>query len=281
MRHRIEGKGTAAGGAHAATVALVDDATARALNRINRSFYRERAAEFSATRQGAWAGWRRLHEILDECELPADARVLDVGCGNARLGRFLAEKRPRLRYTGVDASPELLTLSRERGGLGAEPTLLAVDLVEDDLASALCEPRFELAACFGLLHHLPGRARRKMLLSLLLGRLAPGGLLAVTCWRLALFARFRDRVIPWEAWNAHAEQPIDTGQLEPGDHLLPFGDVPESERPEGEQPEPRYVHFAHQDETAELLAELGADVIARFVADGQGSNLNQYFVVRV
>ncbi|MDJ0849284.1 MAG: class I SAM-dependent methyltransferase [Myxococcota bacterium] len=249
----------------------MDDRTARALNRINAAFYRERADAFSATREGAWTGWQRLQDVLAKAGLPGDARVLDVGCGNARLGRFLAERQPDLRYTGVDASAELLALARERGGLGPEPALLAVDLVEGDLAAALGEQCFDLAACFGLLHHLPARARRKALLSLLLERLAPGGLLAVTCWRLALFARFQKRVIPWASWNESTAEPIDPAQLEPGDHLLPFG----------ESDQPRYVHFAHQDETAEILAELGANVIDTWVADGQGNDLNRYFVVQL
>ncbi len=245
--------------------------TARALNRINAAFYRERAAEFSATREGPWPGWHRLEETLSRKGLPADARVLDVACGNARLGRFLAGARPALRYTGVDASTELLGLARERGGLGPAPELLRVDLVEGELPGALGERRFDLAACFGLLHHVPGRQRRLDLLACLLERLVPGGLLAVTCWQLVAFERFRSRVIPWESWNERAAEPIDPARLEPGDHLLPFG----------ETDQPRYVHFARESETAELLAELGAAVIDTFVDDGRSRDHNRYFVVRV
>ncbi len=248
----------------------MDDATARALNRINATFYRELAAEFSASRENPWPGWHRLQETLGRAGFPADARVLDVGCGNARLGRFLAGKQPALRYTGVDASAELLDLARQRGGLGPAPELLAVDLVEGDLAAALGERRFDLAAGFGLLHHLPGRARRVALLSLLLERLVPGGHLAVTCWQLAQFERFRRRVIPWATWNEAAAEPIDLARLEPGDHVLPFG----------ETDQPRYVHFAHENETAEILAELGANVIATWVSDGRHGDSNRYFVAR-
>ena len=248
----------------------MDRATARALSAINRRFYAEHAAEFSATRKGPWAGWKRLTEVLEAEGLPAEARVLDVGCGNARLGRFLARTRPALRYTGLDASEALLAIAREADGLGPQPEFVRVDLVEDDLAAALGDRRFDLAACFGLLHHLPGRARRRALLETLLARLAPGGLLAVTCWRLARFARFRGRTVAWERWNETAAEPIDPARLEPGDHLLPFG------------PDPgvRYVHFAHQNETAELLAELPCETLATWTADGKGDGQNRYFVVR-
>jgi SAM-dependent methyltransferase len=255
----------------------VDAAIARALNRINLAFYGDpaRAAAFSATREGAWPGWHRLHEVLDAEGLPAGARVLDLACGNARLGRFLAERRPGLHYLGVDASPALL----ERALAGAPPGIPAsawrfatVDLVEDDLAATLAGRRFDLAACFGVLHHLPGRARRLRTLALLLESLAPRGLLAVTCWQLAQFARFRGRITTWQEWNASAAEPIDPARLESGDHLLPFTS--------GGIAGHRYVHFAHEEETAELLAELPCEPVAGFVADGAQGNLNRYFVVR-
>lgn len=248
----------------------MDRATARALSAINRRFYSERAAEFSATRKGPWAGWARLAEVLQAHGLPAEAGVLDVGCGNARLGCYLARTWPALRYTGLDASEAMLAIAQQADGLGPAPDLVRVDLVEDDLAAALGDRHFDLAACIGLLHHLPGRARRRALLETLLARLAPGGLLAVTCWRLARFERFRSRIVAWERWNETAEEPIDPTLLEPGDHLLPFGP----------DPVPRYVHFAGEDETAELLAELPCQILETWTADGEGDGQNRYFVVR-
>jgi len=244
----------------------VDDATARALNRINRRFYAEQAGAFSATRERPWHGWLRLRERLlaeDPGEAPA---VLDVGCGNGRLGRFLAEGLPGLRYTGVDASEALLERAREAGGLGPAPELHALDLVEDDPSAWLGARRFDLIALFGVLHHVPGAARRRALLASLLAHLAEGGLLALTCWRLAQLERFRSRTRPWP----ECPVPLDPEQLEPGDRLLPWG------RGEGL----RYVHFADEQETAALLDALGAKVVESFEADGEGEALNRYFLVR-
>ena len=248
----------------------LDRDTARALSAINRRFYTERAAEFSATRNAAWAGWARLAELLETEALPDAPRVLDVGCGNARFGRYLAQIRPRLRYAGLDSSAALLAIARDTGGLGPTPDFLQVDLVDDDLAAALGTRRFDLAACFGLIHHVPGRAQRRTLLSTLLASLAPGGLLVLTCWRLARFARFRDRIVPWEAWNAHEARPIDPARLEPGDHLLAYG----------HEAGVRYVHFTHENETPELLAELDCETVDIWTADGQDGDKNRYFVVR-
>jgi tRNA (uracil-5-)-methyltransferase TRM9 len=252
----------------------VDDATARALNRINAAFYGDpaKAAAFSATRERAWPGWQRLLGELEARGLPPDARVLDVGCGNARLGRFLAAHRPGLRYVGLDASPALLAHARP-GELGAAPRLLTVDLLEEGLGAGLARHGlgpFDLVACFGVLHHVPGRARRLALLAEMLAALAPGGLVALTCWQLAQFARFRDKTLAWR--EAGGAAGLDPAQLEPGDHLLPFRS--------GGVRGLRYVHFAHEGETAQLLAELPCQTLASFVADGAEGNLNRYFVAR-
>lgn len=248
----------------------MDDATARTLAAINRAFYAERAAEFSATREGPWPGWQLLWRRLAAEGLDADLEVLDLGCGNGRLGRFLAERSPGLRYLGLDASPPLLEIAAAAGGLGKAPELRAFDLLEDDLAEALGERRFTFVAVFGVLHHLPGRARRRALLEALLARLRDRGILAVTSWRLAQFERFTGRDLSWEAYNRDAERPVDPTQLEPGDRLLPW------KGGEGV----RYVHFAHENETRELLEGLGVELVETFDSDGREQALNRYFLVR-
>jgi SAM-dependent methyltransferase len=248
----------------------LDERTLRALNAINRSFYREAAAAFSASREEPWPGWTRLAELVEAQGLGPRLELLDVGCGNGRFGRFLAQRAPQLRYLGIDASPELLALAEARGPIGAASEFRRLDLVEDDLDACLGAQRFSLVALFGLLHHLPGAARRRALLHGLAARLRPGGLLALTLWRFEAFRRFRERIVPWETHNRAAAAPIDPAQLEPGDHLLPWG-------PDGI---PRYCHFADEDETRELLAGLPCQTLARYDADGREGALNRYLVLR-
>lgn len=246
----------------------MDDATARALNAINRSFYRDHAEPFSASREQPWPGWERLAQHVEGLATPLDGLdLLDVGCGNGRLGRFLAARVPALRYLGVDASAPLLSRAKAllSQGPGCESVeLLEHDFVEVDLAAALGGRRFGFVALFGVLHHVPGRARRRALLDCLVEHLAPQGLLAVTSWRLRQFERFRARVRPASAWPEHG---IDPEKLEPGDHLLPFGEAGGV----------RYVHFADEDETPALLAELPCEALDSYVADGE---LNRYTILR-
>jgi SAM-dependent methyltransferase len=254
----------------------MDEATARALAAVNRRFYRERAADWSARREAPWPGWQRLWEIV-RAQDPAAAQtlaVLDVGCGNARFGRFLAERVPRLRYTGLDASPELLAIAAARGELGQAPELRALDLLERSPAAALAGRRFDLITLFGVVHHVPGAARRRALLAGCLALLRPRGLLCATWWQLEAFARFRRRLLPWPEYNRTAPRPIDPAALEPGDHLLPWE----------QGPHVRYVHYADDAEQAALVADLaadpGAEVVAEFESDGREGRLNRYRVLR-
>lgn len=251
----------------------MDDRTIRALNAINRSFYSAHASEFDTARSQPWPGWERLLAPIGATSWPNPYRVLDVGCGSGRFGAFLADRASPGRevdYTGIDSSLQLLERARAR-----ELDLAAVrwqrcDVIEDS-AGALPEGPYELIVLFGLLHHVPGRARRRELLDALRLRLAPAGLLALASWQFEAFERFRRRLIPWSEYNRATSEPIDVGQLEPGDHLLPWGD---SERPV------RYCHFATERDVRELLESLPLEIAASYVADGREGRLNRYFICR-
>ena len=119
--------------------------TQRRLNEINRSFYRVTAVEFSATRQSAWQGWRRM---LHSVELPVSS-VLDIGCGNGRFGRFLAEGQEQaFVYYGIDSSSELLAAARRQL---ADLPHLQLELVEQDIVvDQLPTLQAQLVVLFGL-----------------------------------------------------------------------------------------------------------------------------------
>ena len=147
----------------------MDEKTIRALNAINRSFYRDAAAEFSATRRDPWPGWQRLPPLIEEHLPGRDLHVLDVGCGNGRFAAFLAgalpERRaPSLRYCGIDASAPLLAAVRARQLPFAEVETRLADVVETPIEEPLGARRFSLIAVFGVLHHVPGERRRRRLL---------------------------------------------------------------------------------------------------------------------
>jgi SAM-dependent methyltransferase len=52
-------------------------------------------------------------QAIQKMRVPADARVLDVGCGSGWASRLLAGLATNGRVTGIDISDEMITLARE------------------------------------------------------------------------------------------------------------------------------------------------------------------------
>jgi SAM-dependent methyltransferase len=250
----------------------MDEQTIRSLNAINQSFYSANAAAFDQSRSAPWPGWRglpaRIRQITRD-PAAAELRVLDVGCGNGRFGDFLAEQlgSEGIHYCGIDSSSPLIARAKERALPFAGVEFLQLDFIE--AGSGLPKGPFALIALFGVLHHVPSHFHRRALLRSLGERLQPGGILALTTWQFEAFSRFQSRLIPWSDYNRTAADPIDLTQLEPGDHLLPWGDAGSAQR---------YCHFTGEAEMGELLEGLSFEVIDSYTADGREGNLNRYFI---
>lgn len=243
------------------------------LDALNRDFYEKHAADFASTRDHAWPGWQR---VLDR--VPAGpARVLDAGCGNGRFARFLVGAgRGDLDYTGIDTSDALLAFASEHsehlasehvaGEQAAVPgfRFLRADLFDE---GSLPPGPFDAIVLFGVMHHVPGFDARVQLASRLASRLRPGGFLAATLWRFGSDARVVGRTAPWR------ERPdVDAATLEPGDHLLRWGDSDDVVR---------YCHFVDADEVGRLIERTraaGLEVIDRFRSDGRSGELNEYLL---
>lgn len=240
--------------------------TILALNDINRDFYRMHGAAFSASRRAAWPGFDRVADAF-----AVDApQVLDVGCGNGRFADALAERLGReLRYLGLDADGALLEEARAAHA-GPAFRLRRFDVVVDPQLDGVPEAAFSGIALIGFLHRVPGARTRRMLLDELARRLRPGGRLAVSVWRFAELERFRRRIVPWPGFLARGGVAIDPAELEPGDHLLPFGSDPSALR---------YCHALGEEEMRELLAGLPLEPHERFEADGRSGDLNRYWVL--
>lgn len=247
------------------------DDTAHALAELNRRFYEERAADFDETRGHAWRGWERCLDALVPPGRSAPVRVLDVGCGNGRLAGFLAERAgSAFAYRGIDASETLLALARRRLGARAGLRFERHDLLDPGFPGVLGSGGQDAVALFGVLHHVPGRARREALAAGLARALAPGGSLVATIWRADRFERFRDRFVPAADCAARTGIPIDPTDLEPGDVLLPWKHDPAALR---------YCHFPDEAESQAFIAATGLDVHASFDADGREGELNRYWLL--
>ncbi|MEO8436299.1 MAG: class I SAM-dependent methyltransferase [Pyrinomonadaceae bacterium] len=52
-------------------------------------------------------------QAIDRMQLPADAQVLDLGCGSGWATRLMAEKASKGRVAGIDISDEMIELARK------------------------------------------------------------------------------------------------------------------------------------------------------------------------
>lgn len=244
----------------------MDPSTQAALRRINRDFYSRHAADFDRTRHpGGWPGWRRVVEAA--ARLPhRPLRVLDLGCGNGRFALFL-EHNSRLRqdqsfgYLGIDLSSELIDHARA-ATTDRDHIRFEVDDIEN---CALDEATHDLVTLFGVLHHLPSFNSRRRTLERAASAVAPGGLLALTCWQFADDPRFESRRLDWAS-----EAGVDPAELERGDHLLRWGQDESEAR--------RYCHHTDEPELDRLARGLQLAEVARYRSDGPGGRQNLYWL---
>ena len=132
---------------------------------------------------------------------------------------------------------------------------------------------FDVVACFGFFHHVPGARSRELLMRELAAAKATDGVGAVSLWRFADGKATADKVL-----QVHAQAvgdlvgrgvPLDTEQLEEGDWIMGWRGVPGAWR---------YCHSFSDAEAESLAAGSGAPLIARFRADGKTGAANEYLV---
>ena len=118
-----------------------------------------------------FAGYRAvLNAVYQDIRVDAHARsVLDMGVGTGTLAARLCEDG--YSVTGVDFSPRMLDIARER--TGGRARLIAHDF-HDGFPTALAGERFDRIVCTYALHHLTD-AEKPAFLQRLTDHLNPGG----------------------------------------------------------------------------------------------------------
>jgi len=101
-------------------------------------------------RAGPWTGRELAASLLSE---HPGSTVLDVGCGPGRVAEAVIDAGAAA-YTGIDVSPRMLTLARDR--LDGRPM---VELVEGDFLDGDVGGRFDIVLALGLFDYLPDPPR--------------------------------------------------------------------------------------------------------------------------
>jgi len=152
--------------------------------------------------------------------LPSEAWVLDLGCGNGELALEWLSRDPTGRYIGVDSSPLLLEIAR--GKVQDSRVLFHVldladpawpDVLEMELATPLRE-HIDRVLSFSVLHHLPDAALRKRIALQVHRVLNESGQWIHSNWNFLASKRYQARILPWETIDLTDED------VEEGDYLL-------------------------------------------------------------
>lgn len=229
------------------------DVVAR-LREINESFYEGLARPFARTRARPQPGFERLLDYTPD----GVTRLLDLGCGEGRFGRFFLAQHPGVEYVGLDGSAPLL----ERARQALPGRFYHRDLMDEDALDGL--GRFDVVSLLAVLQHIPGRSNRVRLLRIITGHLRQQGRLFISTWQFMENARQRRKLVGW------SEVALTADDVEDGDHLLTwrsggFGI--------------RYVAYIDRQEMCELASAAGYTVVDHFRSDGKEGDLNLYTVL--
>lgn len=240
----------------------MDAVVRRRLNELNREFYEAHAEAFADSRPRLAPGTRRVL-----ARIAPGARVLEVGCGDGKVGRWLRRNAAGSFYFGLDASEGMLERAERYSSQKSEIRSQKLNFVQADLTApdwprVLPAEPFDWVVAFAVLHHLPGQEARAEVMRTLAAHLAPGGALAMSNWQFARSVRLLARVAPWSTLN------LTEGEVEPGDYLLTW----ERAGRHGL----RYVHALDEAEARALAAGAGLTVTDVFQSDGVSGVLADY-----
>jgi len=224
--------------------------TQRELLKIVRKNYEDDARTFDETREKPI--WPPLLELLKSVEL--EARVLDVGCGNGRLLKVLAERQ--IKYIGVDQSESLIKICQEKY---PEYKFAVEDILN---LGELPEYDFDYVFCVAVLHHLPGADLRLNALRQLKNKIKSGGKIILTVWNMWPQEKYRKMLIKFSLLKLVGKNKMD------------FGDVLFDWRAPGGLMSKRYYHIFYQRELVKLAKKAGLKIVKKFK-----DQFNYYFVL--
>ena len=175
---------------------------------------------------------------VDNCaplvgEAPAGVRVIEADLVGGLLARESAGNAATppagvAPATSVDAgaAPSPNPALSPSQATDAAPSAGATPSLGTAAGATSPHAPFDLAVCFGFLHHVPGFDRRAQLLRELGARVRPGGIVAVSLWQFMDDPRLARKALDLreDALSHLRALGADPACLEPGDHLIGWQD---------------------------------------------------------
>lgn len=141
------------------------------MSTFTKSTYNKIASQFSASRSYIWP---ELKPFLED--VPENASVLDLGCGNGRLLLGLPKK---IKYFGLDQSDTLLQLAKQ---LHPNNNFSEGNITEESVWNSL--PKYDFIFCIAVIHHLQSHKEHLFILKQIKKHLKPNGKVLITAWNL-------------------------------------------------------------------------------------------------
>ena len=244
---------------------LLDNQIIKKLIDLNFQFYQTFSASFSKTRFSVQPGVKRI--VTDYILEPISnekTSILDIGCGNGELARYLGTTNYKGKYLGIDSSPALLNFSRRSSAASRfSPTFLVKDITSHNWFAQLSGDAFDRIVSFAVMHHIPGIELRNTVFQSIRRLITNDGLFIHSQWQFMNSTKLANRVIPWETIG------LSQSLLDPGDTLLDW-------RAEEGKTGYRYVHLFTDDELSKYAAANGFSIVDSFYSDGKEANLALY-----
>lgn len=211
----------------------------------NKKSYNIIAPDFNATRRTTWPEFEELALYIKE-----GSRILDIGCGNGRLYKYINDelRTTNYEYVGIDQSEELIKIAKkslptslyeregflknippfEKGGRGG------IFMVADIFNLPFKDGEFDVVAGIAFLHHIPSQELRVKVLKEIYRVLSPGGILFLTNWNLWRWEIISHNVKKNNMNPLHFFFQHDG--MDAGDFWIPY------RASNGGKPMPRYYH---------------------------------------
>ncbi len=223
---------------------------AQALVKKTKNDYCAISTAFSRTRQWIWP------ELLDYLNSVAKGeKVLDFGCGNARLLEFFKDKE--IDYTGLDFCDNFIKEAKEK--YKKKSTKFVVG---DVLNAPLPDASFDKIFSIAVLHHIPSQKLREQFFTEIKRLLKKDGLAVVTVWNL------RQRKYFWYYVKSIINKLFGKYKMDFGDVFIPWK--------EGQsKPIQRYAHIFSEKELIVLAKNAGLQIqkSGYLVRNGKKTNL--------
>ncbi len=172
------------------------------LNIVNKN-YEEIAKDFNETRNKyLWPELIKLSRIVKDRD-----KVMDVGCGNARL--LEAWTGRKIKYTGVDNSKNLIELARNKYECDTCKFSVCDILNLGDYE----EYDFDYVFCIAVLHHLPGKNLQIQALRQLKNKIKENGRIVLTVWNMWSQQKFEKLIYKFMLLKLIGKNKMDVGDI--------------------------------------------------------------------